>query len=223
MFASNSLHPEWFIIGSLAVAFLPLFLGVLTSYLKVSVVLSMLRSGLGAQNTPSALVTMALSLGLTLSIMAPVFQESKQAADRVDFSLLQKKPTKEVLETFAPVVAPWMNFLKTHAGEREREVFMAKSEMEESGEVAKETNKEDLQGLLLAFLTGELKEAFAIGFVVLLPFLVVDLIVANLLVGLGMFMVSPVMIALPLKLLLFVLADGWVLLTQGLLHSYATL
>ncbi len=217
MFATQSLHPEWFVIGSLAIAFLPLLLGVLTSYLKVSVVLSMLRSGLGAQNTPSAMVTMALSLGLTLSIMAPVFQESKQASDRIDFSLLKKKPTKEVADTFAPVVKPWMDFLTQHAGEREKAVFLQPTTEEE---VAQQKTSPDVQGILLAFLTAELKEAFAIGFVVLLPFLVVDLVVANLLVGLGMFMVSPVMIALPLKLLLFVLADGWVLLTQGLLHSY---
>ncbi|MCB0335660.1 MAG: EscR/YscR/HrcR family type III secretion system export apparatus protein, partial [Bdellovibrionales bacterium] len=119
------------------------------------------------------------------------------------------------------VFEPFAEFMRFHSGKRELETLQRLAPSLER-ELSQDSSDEPtaLHIALPAFVLTELKEAFAMGFVLLLPFLAIDLIVANILVGLGMFMVSPVMVALPLKLLLFIMADGWLLLTQGLIRSY---
>lgn len=222
-----STHPYWLIIASLGAALFPIAIGLTTSYLKVSIVLGMLRSALGTQQTPSGLVVMALSAALTLYIMAPVLEETFLAINEAGIGKpgsFEKMPTEKDLGCLKDVTRPWRRFMESHAGDRELRVFRSlrkEGERKESNEPPK-GEQDPITVLVPAFVVSELKEAFAMGFIVLLPFVVIDIVVANLLVGLGMYMVSPIVISLPLKLLLFTLSDAWILLTKGLIQSYGS-
>lgn len=211
----NLNSPFFLLFASLALGLVPLLAGVASSYLKVSVVLGMLRSGLGAQQVPGTMVTMSLAIAITLAVMAPVISKSVDALNTVDSQKLSKADLHTILEISTPIFQPWRQFMLEHSGEHELTVMQStmRTEIVRDQEV-------ELRALIPAFVLSELKQGFAMGFIVLLPFLVIDLVVANLLVGMGMMMVSPVMVSLPLKLLLFVLSDGWILLTRGLIESY---
>lgn len=228
-------NPIWLVVVAGVMALLPLLVGLVTSYIKISVVLGMLKSGIGAQGVPSAIVIMALSLAMTLFIMGPVLTETATVADTLDYSAISKEPNRKNIETLLPLVEPWKVFMSKHAGNRELSTLehlargqKAKVEDNKKDQKIEPTNISDsadigrntMSILIPAFILTELKEAFAMGFVLLLPFLAVDLIVSNILVGLGMNMVSSSMVALPLKLMIFVLADGWLLLSKGLVTSY---
>jgi len=221
---TSSAHPAWFLVISLGLAMIPAVLGMFTSYLKISVVLHLLRSGLGTQQVPSASVIMVLSLALTCFIMAPQFDSSLQRANELEILDPELAGEKITLKNVGYVLEPWKSFMLTHSGERELELFSLLKDQESSQAEQVEEQPESLEPswriLLPAYVVSELQKAFLIGFLILLPFLVIDLIVSNILVGMGMFMVSPVLIALPLKLALFVLSDGWMLLAKGLVYSY---
>lgn len=210
----SSINPIWLLMCAVFLALVPLLIGLVTSYIKISIVLGLFRSGLGAQQVPSGLVVMALSFAMTLFVMAPTLEETRRIGETVDFARLAANPKLENLKPLEVLLEPWTSFVSEHAGAAEVAAF--------TGLAAPKSKLEgrSLRVLIPAFILSELKEAFAMGFVLLLPFLVVDLIVANILVGMGMYMVSPVMISLPLKLILFVLCDGWMLLTKGLIASY---
>lgn len=238
----DTLHPTWLIVGSVVLAVVPMLVGLATSYTKMSIVFGMLRSGLGAQQVPSALVVMALSLALSVYVMAPVAEESFRVASGINLSLGGNAPTLSELQRFQPLLDPWRAFMQKHAGERELKVLLELSstthskgaptdgaavlpsqdsvEQPPAEAVAQRTDASSLRVLLPAFILTEVKEAFAMAFVLLLPFLAIDLIVSNILAGMGMMMVSPTMISLPLKLILFVVSDGWLLLSKGLIFSY---
>jgi type III secretion protein R len=228
---NQSMHPYWLVIVAVGLATAPMIVGLATSYLKVSVVLGVLRTGLGTQDVPSNLVTMTLSLAITLFIMSPVLQKTAAVSEQIDFGPVLKTPSLESLNKVAKIVEPWKEFITMHAGQREVELLsrtaLSKQKMEQNKEqaqqVATDPTKRSFSIVLIAFVLTELKEALIMAFLLLVPFLVIDLIVSNILVGLGMFMVSPVMISLPLKIILFVLADGWLVLTQGLVSSYGVL
>ncbi len=219
-----------FISISVALALVPLLLGLLTSYIKISIVLGMTRSALGTQQVPSGLVIMAMSLALTYFTMAPIIEACLAHSEKIDYKTIFANPSLQAFRDSSAAFDPWRGFLETHAGKRERKALELLAQHPElpasAGPIleakteAEEQSKTSLRILIPAFILTELKEGFAMAFVLLLPFLVVDLIVANILVGLGMYMVSPVMIALPLKLILFVLTDGWLLLAKGLINSY---
>jgi type III secretory pathway component EscR len=232
---SQTMHPVWLVLVAAAFAAIPIVLGLFTAYVKISVVLGLLRSALGTQQVPSGLVIMALSLSLTLYTMGPVLDESVKALDEKKLQSLMETPTLAGFSALTPALAPFRTFLLAHSGSRELRVLtdLAARQTHARSEQPKEEAPSALEfkeapapesiplsALLPAFVLTELKEAFAMGFVLLLPFLVIDLIVANVLVGMGMMMVSPVMVSLPLKLVLFVVADGWLLLAKGLLQSY---
>ena len=208
-------HPVFYIAIALFLALLPLLAGVGTAYLKVSIVLGVLRSGLGTTQIPGNLVIGALAFGITLQIMHPVFERSLKAGEGITIASLAQTPLHEIPGAVNRVVEPWRDFLRAHSGPREIHFLQ---------EMTKPPSIQPHEGrvriLLGAFLLSELKDAFRMGFFILLPFVAIDLIVANLLVGLGMMMVSPVMIALPLKLLLLVYTDGWLLIVKGLISSY---
>lgn len=220
----DTMHPFWLLGVTFLIALVPIVAGLLTSYLKVSVVLTLLRSGLGAQQVPSGLVVMALSLAITFYVMTPVFTSMGKELSSVSTEELTRTPGLQALTRLEPAVLPLREFLKKHSGPRELKalVLIEEESIGSAGgkEEPEQLEEPPLRVLLISFVLTELKEAFAMGFLLLLPFLVIDLVVANLLVGLGMMMVSPVMIALPLKLLLFVVTDGWILLTRGLIESY---
>ncbi len=214
-----NINPIWLVLASFLLALAPILVGLLTSYVKVSIVLGMLRNGIGAQQVPGALVVMALSIALTAFIMAPTIERTSQIA--IGMKIEDRTPTVSDIKAIDPLLVPWREFMIKHAGNRE---IAALKLMRPSLTVGQEheIGKESLSfGIILpAFVLSELKEAFAMGFVLLLPFLLIDLVVSNVLVGLGMMMVSPTMISLPLKLLLFVGCDGWILLSRGLINSY---
>lgn len=218
-------NPVWLIVFASMVALLPIVIGLLTSYIKISVVLGMLRSGLGTQQVPSGMVVMVLSLAMTLYIMSPVLEQSATIAMQMTPPRLDRTPNMEELMRFSVIVEPWREFMQKNAGRQEIEVLRALADKgedpEDASQAAVQQEKESgVRVLIPAFVLSEIKEGFAMGFVLLLPFLVIDLIVANILAGMGMYMVSPVMISLPLKLVLFVVSDGWILLTKGLVNSY---
>ena len=215
----NFSSPFFMLLASLALGLVPLLAGIASSYLKVSIVLGMVRSGLGAQQVPGTIVTMSLAVAISLAVMAPVLSRSADAVAALDAQKLGRSSPHEVLEQLAPAITPWREFMQRHSGERELAVMSAA--MRNSNSAAVSDGAIEMRTLIPAFVLSELRQGFAMGFVVLLPFLVIDLVVANLLVGMGMMMVSPVLVSLPLKLLLFVLSDGWLLLCRGLIESYA--
>ena len=222
----------------IALAVLPFLLLATTSFIKLSVVFGILRNALGAQQVPSAAVTSLLALVLTVHIMSPVAEEV--AAEF--FAKPKKEGTKNGAgdnagdDFFAQTARAGValeKFLRKHSHLRERVFFAgirtrrhlsrdsAPSEPAGCAGAAEcVVPGEDILSLVPSFVISELKEAFSIGFLIFLPFLVIDLVVANLLVGLGMMMVSPVTISLPFKIILFVIIDGWFLLCRGLVLGY---
>lgn len=229
----SQFHPLWLIGASVLIALAPVLMGLFTSYVKISVVLGMLRSGLGAQQVPGNAVLMALSFAITCYVMAPCLNETAALAAKLDWAALSSSPRAEMLQQSEPLLRPWCSFMRRHSGERELKALLLLNCEREADSARCLHARRLAQGLgtaqeerppaavlAAAFVLSELKEGFAMGFALLLPFLVVDLIVANVLAGMGMFMLSPMLVSLPLKLILFIVCDGWLLLTRGLVSSY---
>ena len=192
-----------------------------TAFVKISTVLQIVRSAIGAQSVPSNTVIMALATALTLIAMAPVGQRILDRTMPLVQSRTAKDDTTALVEKGIDAVRePMREFLEKNASEKERARFLvvAKNARPEA-ERAKVTAS-DLSVLVPAFVVTELTEAFAIGFLVYLPFLIIDLVVANVLLALGMQMLNPTQVSLPFKLLLFVAIDGWGLLAQALVSGY---
>lgn len=224
-------------------ALVPLVVLMLTSFVKVSVVLALVRNAIGAQDAPSGLVVMGISLVLAFFVMAPV------AVDMLDAASTAQPAPAPAPAPAAPTTAPpgtrpvdverairafagpehqadvdravrglepLRAFLKRHASERDRTTFA-----DASVKLGRATAGDELWVLAPAFLATELREAFAIAVLIFVPFLVIDLVVGLGLAALGLQATSPQTVALPLKLLLFVAVDGWRLLLDGLLRGYA--
>jgi type III secretion protein R len=205
-----------FVIGLLPVAAV-----LVTSFTKLIVVFGILRLALGIQQVPPTIVLNALSLVLTAFIMAPVFsvgiENAKQRAPLEQFG--KKFETLVVVgEAFAE---PLRGFLDKQTPMKERAFYMGSTKTLWPPNMAQSVTKNDLLILIPAFVTSELTQAFKIGFALYLAFLVVDLLVSTVLLALGMQMTSPATIAVPFKLLLFTALDGWSLLIQNLVVSYA--
>lgn len=212
-------RPIALVVALALVSLLPfVFMGV-TAFVKISTVLQITRSAIGAQSVPSNTVVMALATALTIIAMAPVGQ---RIYDRTQPLLTGKTQDTTVLieKGIEAVREPMREFLKANASEKERNrFFVVAKEARPEAERAK-IAPDDLTVLVPAFVVTELTEAFAIGFLIYLPFLVIDLVVANVLLALGMQMLSPTQVSLPFKLLLFVAIDGWGLLAQALVAGY---
>lgn len=197
-----------------------LFMGV-TAFVKISTVLQIVKSAIGTQNVPSNTVVMALATALTLIAMAPVGQ---RIFDRVSPIVAAHKPKDDstvlVEKGLEAVREPMREFLKANASEKERARFLTVAKNARPEAERSKVAGDDLSVLVPAFVVTELTEAFAIGFLVYLPFLVIDLVVANVLLALGMQMLNPTQVSLPFKLLLFVAIDGWGLLAQALVSGY---
>ncbi len=200
-----------------AVAFLPLLVIAGTSFIKISLVLAILRSALGAPGVPPTSVLAALAAVLSLFVMAPVGLDMLNSLEASNLSggaagdPFGFATARALYDTVAP---PLIDFLRVNTPSSEIAFFGGLT-----GEA--ESLTPGLRILLPAFASGEVVEAFLIGFLVFIPFLVVDLIVANTLLALGMHMVSPLGISLPIKLLLFTVVDGWHILVTGLLVTYS--
>jgi type III secretion protein R len=204
-------------------ALLPFALIMVTSFVKVAVVLSILRTAIGAQQVPPNQIITGLAIVLSIYIMAPVGEDMYVELE----PHLQAHEAGELELTFASleeitteVGEPLRQFLLRHADEEDR-LLLHELALEMRDEDQRERiGEEDFLILVPAFVVTELKRAFTIGFILFVPFIVIDLVVANILLSLGMHMLSPTTISLPFKLLLFVLVDGWYLVVQGLILGY---
>jgi type III secretion protein R len=206
---------DWLLLLGVA-AVVPVLLVTMTSFLKITVVLSVLRSALGAPQVPPTTAVTGLALVLTLAVMAPVGEAAWSAARAVP-----PGGDASALATGARALVPLKQFLYRVARTDDREAFLDLARRLRPHPQAAEVREDDLAVLAPAFMISELRRAFTIGFLVFLPFLVVDLVVANVLLALGLTQLSPTSISLPLKLLLLVAVDGWRLLARGLALAYA--
>lgn len=217
------------VLGGLALA--PFVLIMLTSFVKISVVLSILRNALGTQAVPPNQVITGLAFILSLFIMTPVARNMYQEAGAIGNTrdIFSEASVKNIFDAADRGKEPLRRFLAKHAHPQDRLLFMnlgARLEEGNKGPTAPPANverpgKDYFQVLIPAFVTSQLKEAFEAGFLIFLPFIVIDMVVANVLLAMGMNMLSPSVISLPFKILLFVLVDGWFLVVRGLVLSYA--
>jgi flagellar biosynthetic protein FliP len=194
-----------------AIGFLPAALMMMTSFTRIVIVLAILRQALGTMSTPSNQIIIGLSLMLTFFIMVPVFDEVYDTA--VQPYLNEQLPPQEAL---ARAAEPFRTFMLGQTRDADLATF---AEIARAEPVA-EPEQVPFSLLLPAFVTSELKTAFQIGFLILIPFLVIDLVVASLLMSMGMMMLSPMIISMPFKIMLFVLIDGWTLVMGTLASSF---
>jgi flagellar biosynthetic protein FliP len=189
----------------------PGLLIMVTTFTRFIVALSFLRSGLGIQSTPANLVLISLSLFMTFFVMAPTFDHAWQDGLK---PMLDNRMTQE--EALAAVAQPFREFMLSQVREKDIALFETLSKGRfDVGDRA----KVDLRLLIPAYMISELRRGFEIGFLIALPFLVIDMIVATLAMSMGMMMLPPSVIALPVKILFFVLIDGWNLLIGSLVRS----
>jgi flagellar biosynthetic protein FliP len=190
---------------------LPSILMMMTAFTRIIVVFAILRQAIGLQTTPSNQVLLGLALFLTIFIMLPVLNQVNEQALQ---PYLEEKITS--LDAIQKASEPFHRFMLTHTRESDLKLFMDISK-------AKPLEKADdvpFFTLVPAFVTSELKTAFQIGFLLFIPFLIIDLVVASVLMAMGMMMLSPIIISLPFKIMLFVLVDGWALIIGSLASSY---
>lgn len=210
------------LVVALAVAgLLPFAFMTLTAFVKISTVLQIVRGAIGAQNVPSNVVVMALAGALTLLAMAPVGSRIGARAEPLLNPSAEFTTPAWVLGLIEATREPLRDFLKGNATERERVRFFEIARTARPAAERAEVGPDDLFVLVPAFVISELLEAFALGFAIYLPFLIIDLVVANVLLALGMQMLNPTQVSLPFKLLLFVAVDGWGILAQALVSGYA--
>ena len=190
----------------------PSILVMVTSFARIVIVLSFLRTALGLQQSPPNAVLVSLALFLTLFIMQPTFEQAWEDA-------VAPLIAEEIDETtaFERGAAPFRTFMLGQVREKDLGLFYDIAQIEPAA--GPETVP--LRVLVPAFLVGELKRAFEIGFLVFVPFLIIDMVVASILMSMGMMMLPPVVISLPFKLIFFVLVDGWYLLVGSLVESFA--
>jgi len=195
-----------------ALSFLPAVLLMMTGFTRIVIVLSLLRQALGTQASPPNQVIVGLSLFLTVFIMGPTL-------DRVyeDAYLPYSKNTMPFEQALDKAEVPMREFMARQTRQSDLSLFVRLAKLD-PGATAQTV---PMRVLVPAFVTSELKSAFQIGFMIFIPFLVIDIVVASVLMSLGMMMLSPVLVALPFKLMLFVLADGWNLLIGSLAASFA--
>lgn len=195
----------------LLVALIPSFLVLTTSFTRMIVVLSFTRNALGTQQTPPNQVLIGLALFLSLFVMRPVYEEVNDVALT---PMLEGDLSRE--EAFIEAEKPIKDFMLDQTRTSDIELFV-----DLSGEDYPETPQDlPLTTIIPAFSISELRTAFTIGFLIFIPFLVIDVVVSSILMSMGMFMLSPVMISLPFKLLLFVMVDGWYLVVESLVSSF---
>jgi flagellar biosynthetic protein FliP len=194
-----------------ALSFIPAFVMLMTSFTRIIIVFSILRQALGLQQTPSNQLLTGMALFLTMFIMAPVF-------DRVNNDALQPYLAERMSaqDALAKAEVPVRDFMLAQTRQSDLDLFMRLSRRTD----VPSADQAPLTILVPAFVTSELKTAFQIGFMIFIPFLIIDLVVASVLMAMGMMMLSPLIISLPFKLMLFVLVDGWALIIGTLAGSF---
>lgn len=192
---------------------LPSILIMMTAFVRIIVVMAILRQALGLQQTPSNQILLGLSLFLTLFVMMPSFQAINETA--VQPYMAETISPQEALERAA---VPLHEFMLGQTREDDLNLFVRISGQTD----IQSADETPIHILIPAFITSELKTAFQIGFIIFIPFLIIDLVVASILMAMGMMMLSPVIISLPFKIMLFVLIDGWALIMGTLANSFGT-
>ncbi|MFC7685406.1 flagellar type III secretion system pore protein FliP [Ureibacillus sp. GCM10028918] len=189
----------------------PSILILMTSFARIMIVLSFTRTALATNTSPPNQVLIGLALFLTFFIMAPTFQEVNEQA-------LQPLFNEEIglEEAYDRAALPFKEFMAQHTRQKDLELFLEYNQAERPASV----EEIPLTMLVPAFALSEIKTAFQIGFMIFIPFLVIDMVVASVLMSMGMMMLPPVMISLPFKILLFILVDGWYLVIKSLLQSF---
>ena len=189
---------------------IPLVFCCMTSFLRFVIVFSMLKTAMGTQSVPPSIVIIGLSMILTFFTMGPTFQKM------YDMGNVPYQKTQNMVLAIEEGSKPLKEFMMKQTRESDLEFFVQLSKHRQP-----ETPDEiTLWEVAPAYIMSELKTAFEIGFVIFVPFIVLDLVIANILLALGMFMLSPTIISLPFKLLIFIAVDGWALIVQGLVQSY---
>jgi type III secretion protein R len=223
----GGLGPVSLMLVMAGLSLLPFALLMVTCFVRISVVLSILRSAIGAPQVPPTPVLTGLALVLTLAVMAPTGEKMVAAVAPALPALQAAAQGTGNAQAVGTLVAaadrakePLRAFLLEHASPRDRATFHALTLKMRAPEQRAGVTDADLAVVVPAFVTSELRRAFEIGFLLFIPFLVIDMVVANLLLALGMHMLSPTTVSLPFKLLLFVVADGWTLVVRGLMESY---
>ncbi|AYG46000.1 flagellar biosynthetic protein FliP [Pseudomonas sp. Leaf58] len=194
-----------------ALSFIPAFVILMTSFTRIIIVFSILRQALGLQQTPSNQILTGMALFLTMFIMAPVF-------DRVNQNALQPYLNEQLTaqQAIDKAQGPLKDFMLAQTRQSDLDLFMRLSKRTDIAG----PDQVPLTILVPAFVTSELKTAFQIGFMIFIPFLIIDMVVASVLMAMGMMMLSPLIISLPFKIMLFVLVDGWALIMGTLASSF---
>ncbi|MFH1541654.1 MAG: flagellar type III secretion system pore protein FliP [bacterium] len=205
---SNSIQ---LILSMSLISLAPFFLISVTSFLRIIIVFSLVKTAVGTQQVPPSSVIIGLALFMTVFIMGPVWQEINEKA-----VIPYNAGTINQAKAFEIGLKPLQQFMIRQTREKDLALFVQFSKIA----VPQTADDVPVYVLIPAFMISELKTAFQIGFLLFVPFIIIDLTVANILLSLGMFMLSPVMVSLPFKILLFVLVDGWNLISRGLLLSF---
>ncbi|MEW6624288.1 MAG: flagellar type III secretion system pore protein FliP [Bacillota bacterium] len=192
-------------------ALVPAFMILMTSFTRIVVVLSFVRTAMATQQTPPNQVLIGLALFLTFFIMAPVFADIK--ADAIDPYLVNEITQETAIKN---AEGHLKDFMLKHTREKDLALFVNASGMDRPSS----TDDIGIMVLIPAFVISELKTAFQMGFLIFIPFLIIDMVIASTLMSMGMFMVPPIIISLPFKILLFVMTDGWYLIVKSLLESF---
>lgn len=201
------------LVGLTVLSIAPGLLIMLTSFTRFAIALSFLRSGLGLQSTPANLVLISLALFMTFYVMTPSFNEAWTAGLK---PLMENKISEA--EAFERISAPFQKFMASNVREKDLRLFEDLTKEKAPGGAQRSLG---LNILVPAFMISELRRGFEIGFLIVLPFLVIDMVVAVLVMSMGMMMMPPTTISLPVKILFFILIDGWNLLAGSLVRSYS--
>lgn len=216
----GGIDPLSMMVVLVTLAAVPFAAMIVTSYTKVVVVLGLLRNALGVQQVPPNMVLNGIAIIISIYVMAPVTMEAQERMQQAP-TAGNASPTDQVLGAAGAAREPLRRFLVKHANETEKIFFMKAAHSVWPAERAKELRPDDLLVIAPAFLLTELTASFRIGFLLYLAFVIIDLVIANVLLAMGLSQVSPTNIAIPFKLLLFVLLDGWSVLMHGLVLTYA--
>jgi type III secretion protein R len=213
----SSFDPIVLTLSLALLGLLPLVFVTTTCFMKIAIVLSLVRNALGVQQSPPNIVLYALALMMTAFIMAPIGYE---IADAVQAEANPTRDTSALIAAARRGAEPMRKFLMANSKTEQRDFFVGQAKRIWPPKMADQVRQDDLLLLIPAFVVSELTAAFEIGFLLFLPFVVIDLVVSNILMAMGMMMVSPATITLPLKLFLFVMVDGWSRLLHGMVLTY---
>ncbi|MBI1910179.1 MAG: type III secretion system export apparatus subunit SctR [Deltaproteobacteria bacterium] len=218
-------RPLVLLLVLVGLSLIPFVVMMTTSFVKIAVVLSLIRNAMGTQQIPPNPIITGLAMILTIYIMIPVGLQVYQVSGDIiqkgtNQPILSQASVNVLLEGVKKGKEPVREFLLKNAHEKERALFFTLSKKMRPAEFREEVGDKDFVVLIPAFVISELTEAFQIGFIIFLPFLIIDMVVTNILLSLGMFQISPITVSLPFKLLLFVLVDGWHLIAKGLIMGY---